>query len=175
MPRIRYGLVQQMKSAFRRRANRSGSRRPLEVNHRTPETAGILSDDLVNAVGDGLKLVTPEAGRDDDDPCMLAVRRNCLLGEKDKVHNIGGDDHPIVSSGEFELRSVGTLPPAGFMRADSIDALVPEQARDLGRQVLVEIDLHPTEMNRTSPGNSFSTTSGVSRAFASTSRWISSG
>ena len=33
---------------------------------------------------------------------------------------------------------------------------------------LVEMDLHLAEMKRTSPGNSFSMTSGVSLAFAST-------
>ena len=98
--------------------------------------------------------------------CWLFAAITCN-GKEDEVHKVGGDDHAIVGSGKCELGSVGNLTLAGFMRADRIDAPVPEQARDLGRQVLVEMDLHPAEMN--------SMTSGVSRAFASTWRWISSG
>lgn len=101
---------------------------------------------------------------------MLTVRRDRLPGEVDEVHDVGGGDHPILGRGEFELRPVGRLTLASFVRADSIGTLGPQQTRDVRRQVLVEIDLHSTEMNRTSPGNSFSRISGVSRAFAMAGR-----
>lgn len=105
----------------------------------------------------------------------MAVGRNRLPGEEDEVHDVGGDNGSIVGRGEFELGLVAGLTPADFMRTDRVYSSVAEQARDLRGQILVEVDLHSTETKRTSPGNSFSMASGVSLAFASTCRWISSG
>lgn len=151
------------------------SRRPLKVDYRTPEAVGILPGDLVDAVGDRLELVPAEARLDHDDPRVLGVCRNHLAREDEEIDHVTRDEGPAVGSRECELRTVGELIPADFVRADRIDASVPEQTRDLGRKVLVQKDPHPAETKRTSPGNSFSMTSGVNLAFASTWSRISSG
>lgn len=129
----------------------------------------------MDPVGDFLELVSPEAGLDDDDPRMLGIRRDHLAGEQEEIDDVTGYDSSTVSSRQCELGAIGDLMSAELVRADRINASVPEETSDLGRQVLVEIDLHPAEIKRTSPGNSFSMTSGVSLAFASTWRRISSG
>jgi hypothetical protein len=105
---------------------------PLKVDYGTLQTSGILPDDLVDPVGDFLELVPPEAGLDDDDPRMLGIRRDHLAGEHEEIDDVTGYDSSTVSSRQCELGAIGDLMSAELVRADRIDASVPEETSDLG-------------------------------------------
>jgi hypothetical protein len=107
------------------------ARLTLKVDHGTPKAAGILPDDFVDPGDDFLELVAPEAGLDNDDPRMLGVRRDHLAGEQQEIDDVTGNDSSTFGSRQCELGAIGDLMRTEFVRADPINAFVPEQTSDL--------------------------------------------
>src|SRR5262249_10250776 len=126
------GLARWRGRAIPRPQDASSIARPtLKVDHGTPKAAGILPDDLVDPGDDFLELVAPKAGRDNDDPRMLGVRRDHLAGEQQEIDDVTGNDGSTFGSRQCELGAIGDLMLTGVVGADRINASIPEQTSDL--------------------------------------------
>jgi hypothetical protein len=133
----------------RPRARLAGTPR---VNDQSVQALRVSFERVVDGVGDRLGFVPAEAGRDQDDPRVCGVRGDGLRGQPKKVDDVGRGDGTASSRRHGELRPVVELNGAHVMRADRLHALLPQDPTDNRGQVLVEIDLHPVVMKRTSPG-----------------------
>jgi hypothetical protein len=62
---------------------------------------------------------------------MLGVRRDHLAGEQQEVDDVTGNESSTFGSRQCELGAIGDLMLTEFVRADRINASIPEQTRDL--------------------------------------------
>src|SRR5437762_7830857 len=65
-----------------------------KVEDETVEAAAIWLQGLDYRIRDRLELVSTKARRNQDDPCVLRVRRNGFMSKLDEVDDVRGDDRP---------------------------------------------------------------------------------
>src|SRR5881397_2782748 len=96
---------------------------------------------------------------------VVRIRRDGVASKLDEVGDVCAYERPPFQRGVGQLSPIIELDIAGLMRGSRVDAVLPEDFSNRGRQILVEVDLHRAK--RTSPGYCLSIVSGVSAAFAS--------
>ena len=95
-----------------------------------------------------------------------------LADDLEKVDDISRDQTAILSNRMVELLEVAPAGMAHLMGPGGVEATLTKQRGDPRREILVQVELQSAR--RTRPGYRATTSSGVSPAFSSIRRWISS-
>ncbi|OGK86214.1 MAG: hypothetical protein A2X51_01885 [Candidatus Rokubacteria bacterium GWC2_70_24] len=93
----------------------------------------------------------PDRG-DQDDAAVRLVLPERLRRQPHEVTHIQRDEGSPLTCRVPELRLIVEPKIAHLVGADRFEARRSEDLRDPGGEVLVEVELHPTSMTRTSPG-----------------------
>ena len=136
-----------------------------KVEDQTAEAAPIRLQGLEYRGRDRPERVSTKARRDQNNPCVLGIRRDGFMSKLDEIDDVRSHDRPSFSRCVGELGPVVQLDVTDLLSRGRVYAMLSKQCSDDRRQILVEIDLHRVKC--TSPGYCLSMLSGVSAAFAS--------
>jgi len=68
-----------------------------KVKDETVEAAAIWLQGLEYRIRNRLELVSTKARRNQDNPCVLRIRRNGFMSKLDEIDDVRGDDRPSFS------------------------------------------------------------------------------
>lgn len=88
---------------------------------------------LHDGIRDRFKLISTKARRNENDPRMLGVGRDRLVGQLDEVNDIRGNDCPSISRCVGKLSPIVQLNIAGLVGGRSVQAFLSKKRRDGGR------------------------------------------
>lgn len=80
--------------------------------------------------------------RDEQDPLVRAMGREELKREANEIISIARDQAALLSGRPFELLPIRPSRCSDLVDTEGVDASSPEQLRNGGAEVLVEIEFH---------------------------------